>query len=109
MNYRDETETLRAELLRTSSELAKANAELARRNVEPRTEVVFRDENGWLLDSVVGVLVFLAGISIFSIFAGVAAPVSMRNSTVLIAIGVSSAVLWALLYWRSLPRREVRA
>lgn len=103
--YRDETETLREELRRTSAELARANAELMKRESRKVEAIAFVDAYGlpemW---TAVALVVLIMG----SIVCGSALE-STRSSLVtgcLIAGLLSQVILGGYIVYRILPRAK---
>ncbi len=105
MTYRDETETLREELRQTGAELARVSAELAKRDTKPRTEIQYRDQIGRMLDWV-GVAIVL--LSIVSVSTFVAAITLERGVAAARVVCVLSTATMIRIWWRALPRVEVK-
>ena len=107
--YRDETETLRGELRRTSAELARVNAELMKRESD-EIEVIQWREHGVVAEWVAASLVVLGSAVIL---AGIAAVGSLSNGYTRSAavFGGGAAVCFALMVYiafRALPRVKVK-
>lgn len=103
--YRDETETLRAELRQTSLELSRANAELMKR--EPRAEIEYRDPSRnevheWV---VVSVLMLLA-VSISTLIAALL--LSGRAAAFAGVVCTLSTALMLRIWVKALPRVKVK-
>lgn len=108
MMYRDETETLREELRQTSAELARVSAELAKRDAKPRTEIQYRDRGGARVLEWVVVAVVLLGIVAISTFVAALALSSERGVTAAWIVCALSTAVMLRIWWRALPRVEVK-
>lgn len=107
--YRDETETLREELRRTSAELARVNAELMKSEPDD-IEVIQWREHGVVAEWVAASLVVLGGVVIL---AGIAAVGSLNNgyprAAAVIGGGAAACfVLMGYIAFRALPRVKVK-
>ena len=107
MNYRDETETLREELRRTSAELARVNTELMKHDAKPRAEIEYRDPrrnevHEWV---VVSVLMLLA-VSLSTLIAALL--LSGRAAAFAGVVCTLSTALMLRIWVKALPRVEAK-
>lgn len=110
MTYRNETETLREELRRTSAELARANAELTKREPREVEAIKWRGADGdalpWVGATIIGCI-----IGAF-VFAAIGA-LSENSGHRLLALGSLAMVVACLatlvsVWFKALPRTTVK-
>lgn len=103
MTYRDETDTMRAELAEAHRKIAKLSAP------KPREVIVWR-ENGAIVESVRSAITMLFSVALLLALSagGVAARNQPRAAIVLSVLATLCAFSGAYTWWRSLPREVQR-
>lgn len=107
--YRDEVETLRAELQQTRAELAQMTAKFAKLNAKMHAQIEYRSHGGsFMHEWVTVVLVLLSITSILTLIVAILLERDIVAKSVMYSLFVLSTTTMVRIWWKAVPRVEVK-